>query len=189
MKLRLNVATSPHENNRPFVAGAVFIGAIAFIALIILSHETYVTWQSNLQLRSDTARLEQQIRADEARQQELQAYFNRADVEQITARSEFLNSLISERSFPWTKIFMDLENTLPPGVRVVSIAPKLVNGRADVSLVVGASSDESKIRFLQAIEKSKNFSGVTVDDERVSDATADTDRITIRLDFWYATNT
>jgi Tfp pilus assembly protein PilN len=189
MKLRLNIATAPQENNRPFVAAAALIGAAALIALVILARQTYVTWQSNIELRSDTARLGGQIRAEQADQQELKAYFDRKDVQQIRDRADFLNSLISERAFPWTKIFMDLENTLPPGVRVVSIAPKLVNGRADVEMVIGASSDETKLRFIEAIENAKNFSDVTVDDEHVSEQAGNSDRIVVRLNFWYATST
>lgn len=194
MKLRLNIATSPQENNRPFIAGAVLIGAVALVTLVILARQTYVTWQSNIQLRSETARLQTQIAEKQVEQQQLKAYFDRKDVQQIRDRADFLNSLISERTFPWTKIFMDLENTLPPGVRVVSIAPKLVNGRADVEMVIGASSDESKQRFLEAIEKSKDFSDITVDDEKTSDQSGNpdrtnSDRIEVRLTFWYATNT
>lgn len=189
MKLRLNIATAPQENNRPFIAGAALIGAVALIALVILARQTYVSWQSNIELRSDTTRLDAQIREEQADQQELKAYFDRKDVQQIRDRSDFLNSLISERAFPWTKIFMDLESTLPPGVRVVSIAPRLVNGRADVEMVIGASSDESKLRFIEAIENYKDFSDVTVDDERTSDQTGNSDRIVVKLNFWYATST
>jgi Tfp pilus assembly protein PilN len=187
MKLHLNIATLPQENNRPFIAAATFIGVIALIALLVLSRETYASRRANVELRSEIAQLEKNIQTNEGRQQDLQAYFNRPDVKQIVDRSDFLNSLIAERSFPWTKIFMDLEATLPPGVRVVSIAPKLVNGRADVSMVVGATSDESKIHFLEALEKSKNFSGIKVDDERVQDQPDDPDKVRVRLDFWYAT--
>jgi hypothetical protein len=187
MKLRLNVATAPQENNRPFVAGATIVGVFALLALLLLARAAYASRRANVELRQQTAQLEQQIQADEIRQQELEAYFNRPDVKQIRDRAEFLNSLIGERAFPWTKIFMDLETTLPPGVRVVSITPKLVNGRADVSMVVGAANDESKLKFLEAVEKSPNFSGVTVDDEKVSEQGNDPDRILVRLDFWYAT--
>jgi len=190
MKLRLNIATAPQENNRPFVAGAVLIGAVALIALIILAQQTYVTWQSNIQLRSDTARLQAQILSGQAEQQNLKTYFDRKDVQQVRDRADFLNSLISERTFPWTKIFMDLEKTLPPGVRVVSIAPKLESGRADVEMVIGASSDESKLRFIEAIENSKDFSDVTVDDERTEQkGSAGSDQIVVKLNFWYATST
>lgn len=177
----------PHENNRPFVAGAALVGILALVALVTLARETYVMRQANVQLRSDTARLETEIHAEQAHHQELQDFFNTKPVQQTLARAQFLNSLITERSFPWTKIFMDLEKTLPPGVHVVSIAPKLVNGRANVSMVIGASSEEGKIQFLQAIEKSKNFSDVAVDDERTSDTPGDTDRVTVRLDFSYET--
>lgn len=189
MKLRLNVATAPQENHRPFVAGVVAAGTVALIALLVLSHEAFATWRSNTAIRSQTAQFAAQIQREQAQQQELKAYFERKDVKQIRDRADFLNSLISERSFPWTRIFMDLENTLPPGVRVVSIAPKLVNGRADVEMVVGANSDESKLRFLKALENAKNFSEVTVDDERTTEQANGGDRITVKLNFWYATET
>lgn len=189
MKLQLNIATAPQANNRPFIAGVVLTGAVALLALLALSYQAYATWQANIQLRSDTARLEQQVQRLQSQQQVLKAYFSRKDVQQIRERAEFLNSLIGERSFPWTRVFMDLENTLPPGVRVVSISPKLVNGRAQVSMVIGASSDESKVRFLEAIEESKNFSDVTVNDEKTVEQPGTSDRIVISLDFWYATKT
>ena len=52
---------------------------------------------------------------------------------------------------------MDLEQILPPGVRVVNISPKLENGRAQVELTFGAESDESKIKFLQNLERPRCF--------------------------------
>lgn len=191
MKLRLNVATAPHQNNRPFIAGMALIGLVALIALVVLSHGTFVTWHSNAELRADTARLGHQIQTLQVQQQDLKAYFARKDVQEIRDRADFLNSLIAERSFPWTKIFMDLEHTLPPGVRVVSISPKLVNGHAEVSMEIGATSDESKLRFIEAIENSKNFSDVTVQDEKPvqTQQAGDSDRIVVTLNFSYATNT
>ena len=188
MKHTLNVATSPQANNRPFIAGAALIGVLALLALAVLSRESYTSWQANRDLHVQTAALEERIRASEARQVELSAYFKTPNAQKILDRAAFLNSLIGQRSFPWTKIFMDLENTLPPGVRVVSISPKLVDGRAEVALVIGASTDESKIRFLEAIENSKAFAGVNVKDERIQEQQpGNTDRIVVSLDCWYQT--
>ena len=82
---------------------------------------------------------------------------------------------------------MDLEKTLPAGVRVVSISPKLVNGRAQVQLEVGAANDDGKIQFLEAIEKSKVFSGMEVTQERRSDQVGSTDKIMLDLSVWYST--
>jgi Tfp pilus assembly protein PilN len=188
MKHTLNIATAPQVNNRPFIAGAVVAGVISLMALGALSHATYVSWQANRELRSETAALQARIRASESQQQDLAAFFKTQGAQQVLDRAAFLNSLIGQRSFPWTKIFMDLENTLPPGVRVVSISPKLVDGRAEVSLVVGASNDENKIRFLHAIESSKVFSGVDVKDERQQESQpGNPDRVVVSLDFWYQT--
>jgi Tfp pilus assembly protein PilN len=187
MELHLNLATAPQPNNRPFLAGAVVTGAIGVIAFAILSHAAYASWQNTKELRAEVTRLEATMQADRQRQQSLGEYFRSAGAQQILSRAAFLNSLIDERSFPWTKIFTDLENTLPPGVRVMSITPQLMNGRAEVSLKVGALTDESKIQFLQAIEKSSVFSGMVVKDERRSDQPAEQDPIVLDLTVWYST--
>jgi len=187
MKISLNVATSPQENNRPFIAGATACGAVALIALVLLSHAAYASWRANLELRADIARYESQIRANEAKQQELRTFFKGDSVQGVLDRADFLNSLIEQRTFPWTKIFMDLENTLPPGVRVISIAPKLEEGRASVTMEVGATSDESKLQFLEAMEKSKNFSGINVHDERIAQSPTEPDKVHVSLSFWYET--
>jgi hypothetical protein len=72
-------------------------------------------------------------------------------------------------------------------VRVVSISPKLENGRAQVELTIGAESDESKIKFLQNLERSKAFSDIQVKDDRHADQQSTGDRITVSLTAWYST--
>lgn len=187
MKLRLNLSTTPQENRRPFLAGAGLVGTIGVIALVILAQSAYRSWQSNRQINADISRLEGQIRASTEQQSELAAYFRTPDARNTLERASFLNSLIGQRSFPWTKVFADLEETLPAGVRVVNISPKLVNGQAEVTLTIGAANNEQKIRFLQAIEKSKKFSGIRVTaEQQVTQASAQ-DRIVVELKAVYAT--
>ena len=185
MKHTLNVGTAPQANNRPFVAGAVFVGMVALFALGVLARQSYVSWQANRELRTETSALQDRIRASEVQQQELAAFFKTTGAQQVLDRAAFLNSLIGQRSFPWTKIFMDLEQTLPAGVRIVKISPRLVSGRAEVELEVGAASDEGKIQFLEAIEKSKVFSGLQVKQERRIDQAGSSDRVMLTLGVWY----
>jgi len=187
MKVRLNLSTTPPENKRPFLAGAVVVGTVGVLALAILSHAAYESWRANRMLRADMARLEDQIQADSAKRQALETYFRSPAAQKVLDRSAFLNSLIGARSFPWTKIFMDLEQTLPSGVRVVSISPHLVNGRAEVELQVGAASDDSEIGFLKAMENSTVFSGMVVKDEKHRDRSGSQDRIVVDLTVWYST--
>ena len=187
MKLRLNLSTTPQENHRPFIAGALVLGTIGLVALILLSHAAYSSWQSNRDLRADIGRWQQQIRTDDQRQRQLQSYFLTPTAKQVMDRSAFLNSLIDERSFPWTKIFTDLERTIPPGVRVMTLTPKLTDGRAEISMQVGVNSAESEIQFLQAMEKSKAFSGITVNQVRPVTQPGMLDRIVLSLTVRYTT--
>jgi Tfp pilus assembly protein PilN len=187
MKLRLNLSTAPRQNKRPFIAGAALIGTIGMIALLILSHSAYKSWSANRAIRLEIARLENDIRVNEQKQRTLDLYFQSTQAQQVLDRASFLNSLIGQRSFPWTKIFMDLEQTLPPGVRVVTISPRLESGRAQVTLTIGASTDEAKIKFLQALEKSKVFSQVQVKAEHRLEQATGADKIVLDLLVWYET--
>ncbi len=188
MKLRLNLATQPLENKRPFLAATGTLGALGIFLFVLLSHGAYKSWRANRDLRLEIARLETQITANKQRQAELQGYFRSPQAQQVLDRASFLNSLIGERSFPWTKIFMDLEKTLPAGVRVVNIAPRLQNGKAVVAITVGAATDDSKIKFLETLEKSPAFSNVQVQEERHSEQpAAGFDKIVLQLTAWYQT--
>lgn len=188
MKLRLNLSTSPRENHRPFLAATAAIGVVAFFALAILSRAALRSWRSNREMRTEVARLEREIRQQRQSQQALENYFRSPQAQQTLERSAFLNSLIDQRAFPWTKVFMDLERILPPGVRVVSIAPKLENGRALIELTVGAATDEGKIKFLDALEKSSVFSGIQVKDVKQEERAGGSDKIVLDLRAWYATS-
>jgi hypothetical protein len=166
VKLRLNLSTTPQENNRPFIAGALLMGTVCLLFLLVLSQQAYTSWQSNRDLRADIAHWQQEIRVESQQQRDLDTYFKAPAAKQVIDRAYFLNSLIDERSFPWTKIFMDLEKTIPPGARVISLTPRLVNGRAEVAMTVGVTSPESEIQFLQAMEKSPAFTGIAVNQVR-----------------------
>jgi hypothetical protein len=188
MKLRLNLATAPLENKRPFLAAAGVLGTVGILLLLLLSHGAFRAWRANRDLRAEIAHWETEIRASKERQANLQAYFHSAQAQQVLDRAAFLNSLIGQRSFPWTKIFMDLEPILPPGVRVINISPKLVNGKALVTISIGAATDEGKIKFLESLEKSPAFSNVQVQGERHQEQiTAAADKITLELTAWYET--
>lgn len=193
MKLSINLATQPLENKRSFLAFATVLGVAEIVALVLLSHAAFVSWRSTRELRAQIAAYRAQIQEGMEKQQELRSFFQTPKAADILNRAAFLNSLIDERGFPWTKVFMDIEETLPPGVRVVSIEPRLVDNRAKVTLVVGADSDQDMVKFLQTLEKSKVFSGMEVKEERYAQRDsaairgAAADKIQVSLTVWYET--
>src|SRR5579872_5426673 len=187
MKLRLNLATRPQPNNRPFLAGAVVAGVLAPVALVLLAHSAYTSWVASREIRAEMGQWESRVRVDQDQHEELERYFRQASARNVIDRSTFLNSLIAERSFPWTKILTDLGQILPPGVRVISIAPRLDNGRAQVTLQVGSTNEDAKLQFLEAIERSSAFSGLVVKSEHHPDQLESPDRVILDLTVWYTT--
>lgn len=187
MKLRVNLSTEPLENTRPFLAGTALAGVLAVLALVALSGAAYHSWRANRDMHKQIARDEAEISMDLSQQQDLATFFKTSQAQEVLNRSAFLNSLIGQRSFPWTRLFMDIEQILPPGVRVISISPKLESGRAQITLSVGATSDENEIKFLKALEASKSFSGVRVGVEHnVTEQNAQ-DKVQLSLTVWYET--
>ena len=187
MKVRLNLATSPLENRRRFALGAALVGTLAIVMLVLLTWHAYASWRAARDHRTKMARLEQEMDTLREQRRALEGFFNQPDNAKLRDRAAFLNALIEQRSFPWTKIFMDLERSLPEGVRVVSISPKMTAGRVEVKLIVGATSDESKLKFLRALEASKQFSRIQVLAETLPSRPGESDRVMLELVAWYAT--
>lgn len=187
MKVRLNLATAPLETHRRFAAGAALVGSVAIFALVWLSWHAYKVRRADSELRVERAKLEQRMDTLRRERRELEQFFNRPDVLRVRDRAGFFNGLIEQRSFPWTKIFMDLERILPAGVRVVSIGPKMNAGRVEVKLVIGATSDEAKLNFLRALETSKEFSRIQLMSETRPTQPEQAGQVVLELVAWYAT--
>jgi Tfp pilus assembly protein PilN len=191
MRVRFNLATAPMENRRRFIAGASAAGAIAVIALCALSINVFRTWHAARTERQEIAQLESQMSALQGQRRDLENFFNAPQTRKTTDRAAFINTLIDQRSFPWTKIFTELEQTLPEGVRVISISQRMDKGRVEVTLTVGAATDEGKLKFLTALGESPSFSGVQVKSEsrpnHQGQAPGDTDRVQLELVAWYST--
>ncbi len=165
MQVRLNLATKPLENHRRFVALAALIGGAALALFVFLALETYGSLRANREMRGEVSRLQSELRDFRTERRDLEEFFKQPETKRVMDRAAFLNGLIEQRSFPWTKIFMDLEQRLPAGVRVVSISPKRKDERIELKLQVGATSDESKVKFLKTLEEAPEFDAVQVTGE------------------------
>lgn len=186
MKVRLNLSTSPLESNRRFTAGALLVGAIAILAFLGLSFRAYSVSRSDKVFRARQVALQTQIQRLQDQRKALAAFFENPGTVARRQRAAYLNSLIQERAFPWIKIFMDLEKILPEGVRVISIEPKLAGDNVQLTFQVGAASDESKLKFLKALETSPEFSHIELENEARSNRPDQSDRVTLNLQAQYS---
>jgi type IV pilus assembly protein PilN len=160
MKVRLNLATKPLETHRKFIAGSTLVGAVAAIAFLSLGWHVYLARKANAEMRAKSARILQQVAELQQQRAALERFFALDENARLHDRAAFINSLIDARSFNWTLMFMDLEKVLPPGVRVISIDPKQEKGRIEVKFIIGASSDDAKLKFIKALEDSKTFTHI-----------------------------
>jgi hypothetical protein len=188
MRIRLNLATSPLENDHRFVFGAAIVAAIGVIALVGLSWKAYNVHAANQERHAEISSLQNEVNSLTERRAALESFFNSQNILEVRDRSAYLNGLIQERSFPWTRIFMDFESILPEGVRVVNINPKLVAGHIQLHMNVGAVSDDAKLKFLRALENSKSFSQISLASENRPQRANDSDRVYLDLTAWYAAN-
>ncbi len=186
MKVRLNLATSSLESNRRITVAAATVGSLGLIAMVLLSWHVYSVVRANRVSRAEEAQLQADMARLRTQRAQLEEFFNRPDNVQRRDRAAFLNSLIAERAFPWTQIFMDLERSLPEGVRVITIEPKLSADHLELRLSIGAASDDGKLKFLKALEESSAFSQIEVLNESRSARPGDTDRVLLALQARYS---
>jgi type IV pilus assembly protein PilN len=189
MKVRLNLATSPLQTHRKFLAGSGLIGAFAGIVFLALGWHVYSVRKSNESLRARAAAVRQEMTSLVGQRDELENFFKEEQNARLNERSTFLNSLIDEQSLNWTQMFMDLEKIMPTGVRLVSIEPKHEKGQVKVTLQIGAISDETKLKFMRALENSPAFKEVKEDQEHYLDqqpGSNDLDRLQVQLTVVYA---
>ena len=186
MKVRLNLATSPLESNRRFAVGASAIGFFAVLGLLLLSWNAFSVWRADKVFRTRQAALENQIATLQQQRQNLAAFFDQPETVKRRQRAAYLNALIQQRAFPWIKIFMDLERILPEGVRVVSIEPKLSGDNVQLHFVVGALTDEGKLKFLKTLETSPEFSNIKLLNESNSTRPDQGDRVLLDLQAQYS---
>jgi Tfp pilus assembly protein PilN len=186
MRIRLNLATSPLENDRRFNFGAALLIIVGVLILLGLTWRAYSVRRTDEARRAELAKVENDVEQLTQHRAELERYFDDPKVLEIRDRSAYFNALIQERSFPWTRIFMDFEQILPEGVRIVNISPRLVKGHVELHLLVGAMTDEGRLKFLRALESSKSFSHVALMSETRPQRQADTDHVYLELVAWYA---
>ena len=186
MRVRLNLATKPLATYRRFVTGSGLLAVVAGVTFLALGWHVYSVRKADSEYRAQAQDTRQQLAASEQERNDLERFFLRPENARLHERSAFLNSIIDARSFDWTRMFMDLEKVLPGGVRLLSIEPEQVKGRVKVKIKVGASTEEAKLKFIRALEESKEFSSIELVSDRTAVAGDSADKETLELSVVYS---
>lgn len=161
MRISINLASQPFRRDRPVVVGAVIIST-ALLALLGLLISLAAMDRAELRdSRAAISKLQSQLRSLSAEQAKLEAALRMPENAEVLQSSVFLNTLLYRKGISWTRIFADLEKTVPHNVRIISVRPS-VNSQNQVTLdmVVGSENPEPVIGLLKTLQDSPLFGSV-----------------------------
>jgi Tfp pilus assembly protein PilN len=156
----LNLASRPFRNER---LPALGFGLAALLLLALTARHALVVRQV---LPGRSAALEQEVKALDRQIETLRSEAAtlrgpRPDSAQVTQWA-LLRSLVDQRAFSWTDFLAVLEEVLPAGVRLVSIAPSVKEGQLHVDLGAVARKGEDGFDFMRALQERKEFQDVNL---------------------------
>jgi Tfp pilus assembly protein PilN len=70
-----------------------------------------------------------------------------------------VKGLVDRRAFSWTGLFAALEKVLPPGVRLLSVAPQPGDGPIELTLIASGRTVEDALALLKALQANPDFQG------------------------------
>jgi type IV pilus assembly protein PilN len=161
MKISINLASQPFRRDRPMIVASVVVGLLLVGVLGLLISLATTDRAQFADTRRNIDRLEGQISIAKAEQSRLEAVLRQPENAEVLEQSLFLNALLYRKGISWTRIFGDLEKTLPHNVRLISVRPS-VNAQNQITLEmnVGSESPEAVIVLLKSLEESPLFGSV-----------------------------
>ena len=167
--LKTNLSTRPFYNERRvhLAVALVALLVVAFTAWNVAQLVTLSARRTELRAGTDAdARAAGDLRARAA------ALESGVDMVALAATAEEArraNALIDGRTFSWTAFFNRLEETLPAGVMLASVGPQLESGEIIVTMVVVARRGEDVDEFMERLEGSGAFDGMSPVNDTVGD--------------------
>src|SRR5262249_39964021 len=140
MKIPINLASQPFRRDRPMIAASI---AVSVLLLATLGGLIALTMMDRTQLadtRRNIDKLNQQTRRVSAEQAQFDAVLRQPENAEVLERTVFLNALLDRKGISWTRIFADLEKTVPYNVRIISIRP-YVNAQNQITLEMNVGSE------------------------------------------------
>lgn len=158
MKIQINLASEPFRRDRPVLVVSALVGIAMLVLLGLLISIAVMERGRFAETHHAIAQYQGQTRSLSLQQARLDGVLRKPENAEVLERSLFLNSLLYRKGISWSRIFFDLEKTIPYNVRVISIRPT-VNAQNQITLdmTVGAESPEPVIDLLKSLESAPAF--------------------------------
>lgn len=167
--LKGNLSTRPFYNDR-IVTAAIAVAAVIVLVASIVSVTRLVSLSSKRseirgRLDADT----QEATRVRAEAEALQGRVDRVTLARLATSAREANQLIDQRTFSWTSLLGQLEDTLPPDVRLTAISPQADRGTFRVGLAVVARDLNDVDAFIDALIETGGFYDVAPVEQRAND--------------------
>ncbi len=167
--LKTNLATRPFQDDRVLRAAAlvVAVALLVFTAYNAVSVVRLSLSQSRLGAHAASAEREAgRLRSDAAG---VRTRIDPKEVASVAGAAREANALIDQRTFSWTGLFAELEETLPPNVRVRAVQPRIEKGEFRVVISAVAKRVEDLEMFIENLERAGAFAAVSPLEETSGD--------------------
>lgn len=159
MRLNINLATKPYLDVRRVLTRWGSLVLLLALCTAGLLWKAVVNWREASEVNAKIAVLRTEIAALDRQHEHALALLRQPQNVPVLNTSRFLNGLIARKSFSWTRVFMQLEQIMPPRLHVVSISPELqpATNTVEVHLTVAGTSREAALELVKRLEESPSF--------------------------------
>lgn len=183
MRLNINLATKPYQDVRRVLmqwGGLVLLLALCTVALVWTAVSS---WRESRDVNTKIAALQAEIVTLDRQRAEALAILRLPQNSSVVDTSGFLNGLIVRKSFSWTRVFMQMEEILPPNLHVVSVSPELQpkTNTMEVHLTVAGTSREAAVELVKRLEKSPSFRDARINEEKAGQTKDSRDTVQFHL--------
>lgn len=161
MKIPINLASRPFRRDRALFVASVGVSLALVLTLGVLIALARADTAVRADLHGDLDHLHARIQVLNREQARLDNVLREPANASVLERSVFLNNLIYHKAISWSRLFADLERTVPFEVRILSLHPTVdSSNQVMLDMTAGASSPMAIIELLKALEESPVFGKV-----------------------------
>jgi Tfp pilus assembly protein PilN len=158
MTAKLNLASNPFRNRAlPWTVSAL-VAIVSIVALLFIAQSTFQTNAKIQATQRDIADLRKDNDTLNKRAKDIEIALTPEQKRDL----KYAHALVDRKRFSWSRLFADLESSLPGGIRVTRITVKEIgvqDGRpvADLDLVVASKTPTTVTEMIQGMESQGVF--------------------------------
>jgi Tfp pilus assembly protein PilN len=154
----LNLARRPFRNERlqTLAVGVVAVALVGVTVWHALVVRDLLPRRTSAQ-HNEVAELEKKLQSLRDKRRSIRVTVPEA---RTLAQWTRVKELVDRRMFSWTDLFASLEEVIPDGVRLVSIAPKVEKGDVEITISAMVRTPDDGWEFVRVLQDHPEFSNV-----------------------------